>query len=67
MLILIFKLRTYNKGFILLEIATTRRIKLIEKKEFVVRAFDLKYKIFVIHIAILSIDLGNEMHLLRKA
>ena len=45
----------------------TREVKLIEKKEFAAAAFDLEYEVFVVHIAILSVDLANKMHLSKKA
>ncbi len=56
--------RCYTTGNVLL---TTRQVKLIGRKEFVVAALDLEYKAFVIHIAALNVDSGDKMHLLKKA
>ena len=46
---------------------TIRQVKLIEKKEFVIAVFDSEHKIFVVHVAILSIDLSNKVHPSRWA
>ncbi len=46
---------------------TTRRVELIEKKEFAAAALDLEYEAFVVHVAAFSINIGDEMHLLKKA
>ena len=40
---------------------------LIGKKEFVAAALDLEYKTFVIYIAALNLNLGDEMHPLKRA
>ena len=40
---------------------------MIEKKEFAVIVFDPEYKNFIICIAILNINLNNNMYLLKKA
>lgn len=44
----------------------TKKVKLIEKKEFIIVAFNPEYKTFVVHIATLDINLENNMHLLKK-
>lgn len=44
----------------------TREVKLIEKKEFAAAAFDFEYKVFVVHIATLSVDLANKVHPSKK-
>ena len=46
---------------------TTRQVQLIGKKEFVAATLDLKHEAFIVHIAALSVNLGNEMYPLRKA
>ena len=56
--------RSYTTRDILL---TIRQVKLIGRKEFVVAALDLKYKVFVVHVAVLSVDSGDKVHLSRKA
>ncbi len=56
--------RFYITGDILL---TTRQIELIGKKEFAIAALDLKYKVFVIYVATLSINSDNEVYPLRRA
>ena len=40
---------------------------LIEKKEFATIALDLKYETFIVHVATLSVDLGNKMYLSKRA
>ncbi len=56
--------RSYTTGEVL---PTTRRVKLIRKKEFAVVALDLEHEAFVVHIAALSVDSGDEMHPSRRA
>ena len=56
--------RSYTTKNILL---TTRQVELIGKKEFTTAAFNSEYKAFIVYIAALSIDLGDEVHLIRKA
>ena len=46
---------------------TTRWVELIGKKAFATVALNSKHKAFVIHIAALSVDLGDEMHPSRRA
>ncbi len=46
---------------------TNRQVKPIGKKEFIWAAFNLKYKAFIVYIAALSVDSGDEMHNLKKA
>ena len=55
--------RSYTTGDVL---PTTRPVELIGKKEFVAVALDLKQKTFVVYVAILSIDLSDKVHPLRK-
>ncbi len=45
---------------------TTSRVELIKKKEFAVAALDLEYETFIIHIATLSVDSGDEVHPSRR-
>ena len=40
---------------------------MIRKKEFAIAALDLKHKIFIVHVAGFNVDLGNEMHPLKRA
>ena len=56
--------RSYTTGDVL---PTTRQIELIKKKTFAVATFDLKHKIFVVHVAALSVDLGDEVNPSKKA
>ena len=46
---------------------TIRQVELIRKKEFALAALDPEHKVFVVHVAALSIDLGNKMHLSKRA
>ncbi len=46
---------------------TTRRVELVGKKEFTVAALDLEHEAFVVHIAALSVDLGDELHPSRRS
>lgn len=48
---------------------TTRKVKLHGKKKFVVAAFDLNYKVFVVYIAIFNIclDSSAEIRPLKRA
>ena len=55
--------RSYTTGDVLL---ITRRVKLIGKKKFVVATFDLEHKAFVVYVAALSVDPGDEVNPLRK-
>ena len=48
--------KSYMTGDILL---TTRQVELIEKKKFVTAALDLEHKVFVIHAATPSVNLGD--------
>ena len=38
----------------------------MKKKEFAVAALDSEYKTFVIHIAVLNVDLGNKVYLSKR-
>ena len=44
----------------------TRQVKLIGKKKFATVALDRKYKTFIVYVATLSIDSGNEIYLSKK-
>ena len=46
---------------------TTRQVELIGKKKFPATALDLEYENFVVNVAALSVNLGDEVHLLRSA
>ncbi len=48
---------------------TTRRVKLIGKKKFVVIALDPDHKAFVVYVAVLNIssNVGNKIYLSKKA
>ncbi len=41
---------------------TTRQVELIGKKKFAIVAFDPEHKAFIVHVAALSVDSGNEVH-----
>ena len=67
---MIFKLGTYNKDSILLEIyfqSINKLSYLIRKKEFAVAAFDLKYKAFIIDITAFSLNLDDKVYHSKKA
>ena len=46
---------------------TTRQVELIRKKKFAVVALNPEHKVFIVHIAVLSVDLGDKVYLLKKA
>lgn len=46
---------------------TTRQVELIKKKKFAAVAFNPEYKAFVLHVAALSIDSGDEVYPSRRA
>ncbi len=46
---------------------TTRQVELIRKKEFAATALNPEHKAFIVHVAALSIDLGDKMNLSRRA
>ncbi len=56
--------RSYITGNVL---PITRRVEFIEKKEFAVAAFDQKHETFIVRIAALSSDSGNDLHPLKRA
>ncbi len=56
--------RCYTTGDVL---STTKQVELIGKKEFAVAALVPEYKAFIVHVAALSVDSGDEMHLSRRA
>ncbi len=45
----------------------TKKIELIGKKEFAATTFDLKYKAFIVHIATVNIDSGDEVYPSKRA
>ena len=47
----------------------TKKVKLIEKKKFIVTTFNLDYEVFVIYIIVLNIsfNIDNKMYPLQKA
>ena len=45
---------------------TTRRVKLIGKKEFAAAAPNLEHKALIVHIVGLSVNANDEVHLLKK-
>ncbi len=45
---------------------TTRRVELIEKKEFAATTLDLEHEAFVVHVAAFSVDLGDGVHPSKK-
>ncbi len=53
----------YTKNILL----TTRYVKLIGKKEFAAAALNLEHKVFIVSVAVLSVDLGDKIHSLKKA
>ncbi len=56
--------RSYTTGEVL---PTTRQVELIRKKEFAAAALDLEHEAFVVHVAALSVDSGDEVHLSKRA
>ncbi len=56
--------RSYTTGDVL---PTIRQVELIGKKEFAAAALDPEHEAFVVHVAALSIDSGDEMHPSRRA
>ncbi len=48
-------------------VPTTRRVKLIGKKEFVVAAPDPKHETFIVYVTSLSVDSGGKVHPSKKA
>ncbi len=56
--------RSYTTGEVF---PTTRRVELIGKKEFAAASLDPKHEAFVVYVAILSVDSGDEVHSSRRA
>ncbi len=56
--------RFYTTGEIL---PITRQVERIRKKEFAATGLDLEHKAFIVHVAALSVDLGDEVHPSRTA
>ncbi len=56
--------RSYTTGEVL---PTTKRVELIEKKEFAAAALDPEHEVFVVLVAALGVDLGDEVHPSRRA
>ncbi len=48
-------------------LATTRQVELIRKKKFAVAVLDPEHEAFVVLVAALSVDLGDEVHPSRRA
>ncbi len=48
-------------------LSTTWQVELIEKKEFVVVALTLEHEAFVVHVAALNVNLGDEVHPSKRA
>ena len=48
-------------------LSTTKQVELIGKKKFATAALNPEHKAFVIYVAVLSIDLGDEVYLSKKA
>ena len=46
---------------------TTRKVELIEKKKFAAAGLNLEHKAFIVYIAILDIDLGDEVYPSKEA
>ena len=46
---------------------TTSRVELIRKKEFVAAVLDPEHEIFVVHVAALTVNLGDEVHPSKRA
>ena len=46
---------------------TTRRVKLIKKKKFAAAALDLEHETFIVHVAALSVDSGDEVYPSKRA
>ncbi len=48
---------------------TTKKVELIKKKEFIVIAFDLDHKVFIVYIATfyISFHANTELYCLKKA
>ncbi len=56
--------RSYTTGEVL---PTTRRVELMGKKEFAIAALDPEHETFIVHVAALSVDSGDEVHPSRRA
>ncbi len=56
--------KSYTIGDVL---PTTRRIELIGKNEFATAALDLEHEAFIVHVAVLIVDPGDEMNPSRSA
>ena len=48
-------------------LSITRQVELIEKKNFLATALNLEHKAFIVYVIILSVDIGDKMHLLKRA
>ncbi len=57
------KWKSYTTGKVL---PTIRRVELIEKKEFAAAALDPEHETFVVHVAAVSVNSGDEVHPSRK-
>ena len=69
MLTLIFKIGTYNKrkSYTTKDVLlTTRQVKLIREKKFIIIALDLKYKAFIIYVAAFNVNSNDKLYPLKK-
>ena len=64
-----FQARDLQQRFYTIEdiLSTTRRVKLIGKKEFTTATLNPKYEAFIVHTAALNIYSGNKVYPLRMA
>ena len=46
---------------------TIRQVKLIGKKKFTIATLNLEHKLFIVYIATFNVNLGDKVHLLKKA
>ncbi len=58
------KWRFHTTGNVL---PTTRRVDLIGKKKFVIAALDPEHEVFIVYVAALSKNLGDEVHPSKRA
>ena len=56
--------RSHTTGNVL---STTKIVEQIGKKEFATVALDSEHKVFVVHVAAFSVELGDEIHPSKKA
>ncbi len=56
--------RSYTTGNVL---PTTKQVQLIGKKKYAIAALDLEHETFVVHVAALSVNLGDKVYPLKRA